>query len=225
MASSKRSPAGCGTIRKKVVQRGGKEYVYWEARYSNGFDPGTGKQIQKSISGKTQKEVAQKLKAVTAAIDEGTYVAPCKMTVGQWLDIWTAEYLGAIKPRTVNHYQGVVNYRIKPGLGAVKLDALNPHTIQSYYNSLSKEGRAPKTIRNLHGILHKALQQAVSNSYIKSNPADSCILPRAVRKELKPLDEGMISSFLKAIQGHQFEELFTVTLFTGMREGEALGLL
>ena len=35
----------------------------------------------------------------------------------------------------------------------------------------------------------------------------------------------MISAFLKAIQGHQFEELFTVTLFTGMREGEALGLL
>ena len=49
MASSKRAAAGCGTIRKKVVQRGGKEYVYWEARYSNGFDPGTGKQIQKNI--------------------------------------------------------------------------------------------------------------------------------------------------------------------------------
>jgi hypothetical protein len=63
-----------------------------------------------------------------------------------------------------------INYRIKPGLGAVKLDALNPHTIQSYYNSLAKEGLAPKTIRNLHGILHKALQQAVSNSYIKAQP-------------------------------------------------------
>ena len=62
MASSKRSAAGCGTIRKKVIHSGGKEYVYWEARYSNSFDPGTGKQIQKSISGKTQKEFAQKLK-------------------------------------------------------------------------------------------------------------------------------------------------------------------
>ena len=83
MASSKRAAAGCGTIRKKVVQRGGKEYVYWEARYSNGFDPGTGKQIQKSISGKTQKEVAQKLKELTAALDAGTYIAPSKVTVGQ----------------------------------------------------------------------------------------------------------------------------------------------
>lgn len=80
----------------------------------------------------------------------------------------------------------------------------------------------PKTIRNVHGILHKALQQAVSNGYIKANPANHCILPRPVRRKLQPLDEGMIAAFLKAIQGHQFEELFTVTLFTGMREGEAL---
>lgn len=222
---ARKAAAGAGTIRKKTITRNGKQYTYWEARYTTGHDPGSGKQVQKSITGKTQKEVSQKLKAVTTAIDAGTFVAPCKMTVGQWLDIWTEEYLGGVKPRTVDNYKGVVRSRIKPGLGAVKLDALTPHTIQSYYNGLSKEGLAAKTVKNIHGILHKALQQAVANGYIKINPADSCILPRAVRKELKPMDEDMITAFLKAVQGHQFEHLFTVTLFTGMREGEALGLL
>ncbi len=222
---ARKAAAGTGTIRKKTITRAGKEYTYWEARYTTGRDPGTGKQIQRSITGKTQKEVAQKLKAATAAIDAGTYSAPSKMTVGQWLDIWTAEYLGAVKPRTVDLYKGVAKSRIKPGLGAVKLETLTPHTVQSYYNGLSKEGLAPKTVKNIHGILHKALQQAVANGYIKTNPADSCILPRPVRRGLKPLDEDMITAFLKAIQGHQFGDLFTVTLFTGMREGEALGLL
>lgn len=222
---ARKAASGSGTIRKKTINRGGKEYTYWEARFTLGYDPGTGKQIQKSITGKTQKEVAKKLKEATAAIDAGTYSAPSKMTVEQWLDIWTAEYLGGVKPRTVDNYKGVVNARIKPGLGAVKLESLTPHTIQSYYNGLSKEGLAPKTVKNIHGILHKALQQAVANGYIRTNPADSCILPRAVRKELKPMDEDMITAFLKAIQGHQYEQLFTVTLFTGMREGEALGLL
>lgn len=222
---ARKSAAGSGTIRKKTITRNGKEYTYWEARYTEGYDPGTGKQIQRSITGKTQKEVARKLKEATAAIDAGTYTAPSKMTVEQWLDIWTAEYLGGVKPRTVDNYKGVVKARIKPGLGAVKLEALTPHTIQSYYNGLSKEGLAPKTVKNIHGILHKALQQAVANGYIKTNPADSCILPRAVRKELKPMDEDRITTFLKAIQDHQYEHLFTVTLFTGMREGEALGLL
>ena len=70
---ARKAAAGTGTIRKKTVTRSGKEYTYWEARYSAGKDPGTGKQIQRSITGKTQKEVAQKLKAVTASIDSGTY--------------------------------------------------------------------------------------------------------------------------------------------------------
>ncbi len=222
---SRKAAAGTGTIRKKTVIRGGKEYTYWEARYTTGYDPGTGKQIQRSISGKTQKEVAKKLKEATAAIDAGTYTAPSKMTIGEWLDIWTAEYLGGVKPRTVDLYKGVVKSRLKPGIGALRLEVLTPHAVQSYYNGLSKEGLAPKTVKNIHGILHKALQQAVSNSYIRTNPADSCILPRAVRKELKPMDEDMITAFLKIVKGHQYEELFKVTLFTGMREGEVLGLM
>ena len=45
MASSKKNAAGCGSIRKKIVRRNGKEYPYWEGRYTVGFDPGTGKQI------------------------------------------------------------------------------------------------------------------------------------------------------------------------------------
>ena len=76
MPSSKKNAAGCGTIRKKTVTKNGKDYTYWEARYTMGYDPGTGKQIQKSITGKTQSEVAKKLKEATAALDAGTYIAP-----------------------------------------------------------------------------------------------------------------------------------------------------
>lgn len=216
-----KSAAGSGTIRRKTVTRGGKQYTYWEGRYTVGYDPGTGRQIQRSISGKTQKEVAQKLKAATAAIDAGTYQAPSKMTLGQWLDTWTAEYLGGVKPRTVDSYKSIVKNHLKPAMGAVRLENLNAHTIQGFYNGLDM---APKSVKNVHGILHKALQQAVTNRYIPFNPADACILPRIVKKELHPLDDTQITAFLTAIKGHRYEALFTVTLFTGMREGEALGL-
>ena len=227
---ARKAAAGTGTIRKKTITRNGKEYTYWEARFTTGYDPGTGKQVQRSITGKTQKEVAKKLKEATAAIDAGTYTAPSKLTVGQWLDIWTAEYLHGVKPRTADSYKAIVKAHLKPGLGAIKLEALATHTIQSFYNSLSapRKGGDPlsaKTIKNIHGILHKALQQAVANGYIRFNPTDPCVLPKVVRKELKPLDEVQITAFLKAISGHRYEDLFTVTLFTGMREGEVLGLL
>lgn len=221
--SNTRAAQGAGTIRQRKDGR-------WEARYTVGRDPGTGKQVQRSVYGATQQEVRKKLAQLTAALDAGTYKEPCKMTVGQWLDIWSADYLGGVKPFTVVSYTGHIKNHLKPALGSVKLEALNAHTIQEFYNSLGAEregkpGLSPKTVKNIHGVLHKALQQAVKIGYLRFNPADACELPRAVRKELKPLDEEQSKAFLKAIQGHRYEMLYTVTLFTGMWEGEALGLM
>lgn len=115
---------GAGSIRKITTTKNGKTYTYWQARYTEGFDPGTGKQIQRSITGKTQKEVAQ----------------------------------------------------------------------------------------------------AVLVGYLRYNPADACVLPRIERKKIKPFDDAQITAFLTAIQGSRFETLFILTLFTGMREGEVMGL-
>lgn len=226
---SRRAAQGTGTIRKKTVTRSGKQYTYWEARYTEGVDPGTGKQIQRSITDKTQKEVAQKLKAATASIDQGTYISPSKITVGDWLDIWARDYLGGVKPYTVVAYTGTIKNHIKPALGAIKLSTLNAHTIQGFYNGLTAEregkpGLSPKTVKNVHGVLHKALQQAVAVGYIRFNPADACTMPRMKKVEIRPLDEEESKAFLRAIQGHRFEVLFTLTLFTGLREGEVLGL-
>lgn len=229
MASSKKSAAGCGSIRKKIVKRNGKEYPYWEGRYTCGFDPGSGKQIQKSVTGKTQKEVAQKIKELTAALDAGTYIAPNKMTVGQWLDTWQNEYLANVKPSTVSSYEATIRNHLQPGLGALRLDSLTTHDIQEFYNSLhspseSRNTLSSKTIKNIHGILHHALEQAMLNNYIRSNPSNACVIPKAIKKKVKPMNEHQIADFLKAIKGHKYENMFLVALFTGIRQGEVCGL-
>lgn len=164
-----------------------------------------------------------------AAIDKGTYKEPCKLTVGEWLDIWQKDYLGNVKPRTADSYRATVETHLKPAFAAVKLEGLKSHTIQVFYNSLSqgrngKPGLSPKSVHNIHGVFHRALQQAVALGHIHINPTEACILPRAERKEIHPLDEDQISAFLKAIEGHRYELLYRVALFTGMREGEILGL-
>lgn len=225
-----RAAQGAGTIRKKTVTRNGKAYTFWEARITVGHDPGTGKQIQRSFSGKTQKEVREKLQAAAVALNDETYQQPTKLTLGGWLDIWSEEYLGDVKPFTVASYKTQIRVHIKPALGAVKLQSLSSHQIQRFYNSLAKtdgtkKALSAKSIKNVHGVLHRALQQAVENQYIRFNPSAVCKLPRIVKKEIQPMDEKQMGEFLKAIKGHRYETLFTVTLFTGMREGEALGLM
>lgn len=220
---NKKSASGAGNIRKKTVTRDGKPYTYWEARFTTGYDPLTGKQIQRSISGKTQKEVAQKLREVTAEIDRGTYIEPCKMTVSEWMDIWLKEFLINVKPRTKDSYRSSVKTHIEPALGMIRLDALDTLTIQRFYNRLSQTLSA-KSVKNVHGVLHRALQQAVVGKLIRDNPTVGCALPKGEKQEIHPLTEKQISDLLKVIKGQRFERIIVVTLFTGMREGEVLGL-
>ena len=123
---------GGGTIRQRPDGR-------WEARYTLGIDPGTGKQIQKSVYGKTQREVRQKLTAITAEIDSGTYQEPCKMTVNEWLDIWLRDYQIGVKDSTAYLYERQAKLYLRPVLGSIPLETLKAHTIQRLYNSLSQE--------------------------------------------------------------------------------------
>ena len=59
------------------------------------------------------------------------------MTVREWMDTWAEIYLGGVKPRTAEIYKSDIRlYYIKPALGAIRLDALNTHTIQQFYNAL-----------------------------------------------------------------------------------------
>lgn len=227
MANGKRNAQGAGTIRKKTVKSKGKEYTFWEARYTEGIDPATGKQIQKSISGKTQREVLQKLKEVLHEMDAGEYKAPSRVTVADWLDTWLDEYIKpSSKPLTYDTYKSRVETHLKPCFGKTRLQALSTVQIQSLLNAcLSEKKLQPKTVKNIYGILHKALAQAVKLGFITHNPADACELPRMTKRDIKPLTENEMSAFISEIsEGEPLESLFTVALFTGMREGEICGL-
>ena len=219
-----RNANGMGSLRQKTV----KGNIYWEGRYSV-IDPVTGKSVQRSISGKDQAEVYAKMIKAQTEINEGTYIEPSKMTVGEWLDIWLKTYLNGVRPYTILNYAQHVNNHIKTVFGKVKLDKLNTHMIQQFYNDLgtvhgNKPGLSPKTVKCIHGIFHKALQQAIEIGYLRSNPTTACKLPKVERKEVKSLDNEAIQSFIKAIRGHRFEVIFLVTLCTGLRRGEVCGL-
>ena len=228
--NTSRNAAGAGSIRKKTVTRNNTQYTYWEARVTTGYDPGTGKQIQRSITGKTQREVSQKLRELITELDKGTYLPPSKLTLSQWLKTWHEDYLGSVKESTAYLYQENIRLYIDPALGAVKLEALTTPMIQHFYNELasgSKDSKplSAKTVKNIHGVLHKALQQAVSIGFLRFNPSDACVLPRAGKAQITPLEGEQIPAFLEAIKGHKHQVLYTVALFTGMREGEILGLM
>ena len=142
---AKRSAQGAGSIRER------KDGL-WEARYTVGRNPATGKQVRRSVYGKTQQEVRKKLTAITSDLDNGVFTEPSKLTFGNWLKIWLDEYCVSIKPRTKSLYENCIEYRIKPFLGSVKLQKLKPAMIQKFYNDAlngkqdNKKAISPKTV-------------------------------------------------------------------------------
>ncbi len=238
-----RKASGEGSLRKVEKVKAGKKYVYWEARLSVGTDPGTGKQLVRSFSGKTQREVLEKMQAAAADVNKGEYFEPSKITLGAWFDIWFNTYCGDKKYLTIKQYKSMTDSHIKPALGAVKLCKLTTPMIQQFYNELQRTGRtvkekdtktgkistrqeplSAKTVKNIHGILSKALSTAVAVGYLRNNPADSVTLPRVERKEIHPLTDAQIKAFMKVCSGHEYERVYKLILFTGLREGEAMGL-
>lgn len=242
MAKGTRRAQGTGSIYKKTVTRKGKEYNYWEGSVTVGYDPGTGRQIRKTFTGKTQKEVSQKMQSAAVAVQDGDFFEPSRMTVGQWIDLWLRDYTADKKYLTVKHYTAQCNTHIKPALGALKLSKLTPPQIQAFYNELAKTGRivhtkdskgktiisheplAAKSIRNIHGILTKCLSTAVDIGYLKSNPAERVTLPRAEKKEIHALTDEQVQKLFKAAEKDEYGHLLQVIVFTGLREAEAMGL-
>lgn len=223
---------GEGSIRKRSNGT-------WEARVTVGVNPETGKIITKSIYGRTQKEVREKLNALQEAnepqaVDPPAEApssaaqteadAPEEMTVGEWLDTWLAEYLADVKQGTYNCYESLVRCHIKPAFGELHLSELRPPMIQKFYNQLRTEGLSPKSIKNIHGCFHRALDMAVRIEYLSKNPTSFCVIPRVVEKQVVPLDAPEQKRLFEALKDHPFESLFLTAIFTGMRVGELLGL-
>jgi integrase len=215
--SRKRNAQGAGSIRRRKDGR-------WEARYTVGRNPETGKQIQKSIYANSQKEVLKQLHQIQADILSGNYLEPSKMTLGIWMDIWLSEYKRDVKQTTKVSYSGNIKNHIKPELGSIPLQKLQAHHIQSFYNYLQHTGKSPQTIKNIHCALHGALERAVKLGYIRSNSSKVCTLPRTVKKEMQVIPNERMGEFLDRIKGDCFETLYHVVLFTGMRHGEIHGL-
>jgi integrase len=85
-------------------------------------------------------------------------------------------------------------------------------------------GLAPKTVRNIPAMIHRALVDAVAWKYINDNPASSIRPPKLARARRKVWTPDQIRTFLKSVQQDRFAALFLLELTTGIRRGQLCGL-
>lgn len=180
---------------------------------------------RKVFYGKKRAEVAEKINAAIADQRRGMLPTTSSATVQEYIEPWLEDvHKSTIKLSTYNHYEKLVRLYIVPGLGRIKLQSLTPQQVQTFYSKKLKEGLSPKSINNIHGLLHKALSNAVKWNILPRNICDAVTPPRLRRKEKTVLAPEQAHVLLQNIKNHRLEALLTLALVTGMRCGELLAL-
>jgi integrase len=95
---------------------------------------------------------------------------------------------------------------------------------QLQYGTLRAAGRAPKTIRNVHGVLSKALGDAERWGLASRNPARLADPPAVTRPRVRVWSPEQTRAFLAAVGSDRLFAVWLLAATTGMRRGELLGL-
>lgn len=195
----------------------------WQARY-HVLVGGAWK--RRALYGKTKEEAAKKLRQALGARDDGAQPISAKETVGKYLDGWMAgiEAGGELRPRSVASYRGTIELYLKPALGKVPLARLQPQQVAQLYRDLLAAGKSAKTVRNTHGVLHRALEQALRWRLLPVNVADLVDPPRRTPHEMDAFSPEEARQVLAAAAGDDLEALWVLALTAGLRQGELLAL-
>ena len=228
---AKKRANGEGNIRKRKDGR-------WEGRYTAGHDPVTGKQIFKNVLGKTQPEVKEKLKKALVEAGQVDFTKSGKYTVGTWMDEWF-ENVAKIKVRPSSHqtYKGYIDNHIKPNIGNIPLEKLTTMDLQKFYRKLLTKGRverieaenqpkglSAKTVRNINQVISSAMDLAIAQKIILTNPTNACELPKVEHQEMQTIPAEQLQAFLDEARATGVYEMYYIELATGLRRGELLGL-
>jgi predicted transcriptional regulator len=172
----------------------------WEYRFDLGPDPLTGKRRVATRRGfPTRKEAAAALRTAMSAAEKGRHVKASRQTIAEFLDEWLTAIQGRIRPTTWTNYRDYRDAYVNPVIGGTTLQDLTPVRINLLYSHLLTQGRvrkatgtspglAPKTVRNVHVMLRRALRDAVKWGYIPRNPAEDAEPPGGTRPQAEGMD-------------------------------------
>jgi integrase len=191
----------------------------WVAQLSIGGR--VGRRFLKRIR-KTRREATEALDQLRAGHASGQQ--PSRLTVGAYLEQWVRDARN-IRPSTRHGYEAVIRYHLAPTIGHVRLVALTPPHVEAMLATVD-ERLSPKSLRNVHAVLRRALGQAQRAGLVARNVASREFVdaPRVPVEEPRALSADEVRRFLVAASDDRLAALFVLAIGTGLRQGELLGL-
>ena len=194
-------------------------------------DPETGRRRKTSLGGyATRTEAREALRAAQDQARRGWH-GPDRSSLGDFLRDWLTGVEMSRAPTTAALYRTLLEHHVIPRIGGVRLQALRTADLTTLYAELLRAGGrdgaalAPKTVRNIHTTIRKALVDAVAERRLDFNPAEAAKLPKAERhRELLVWTSEQVAAFLQGAREDRLAPLYVLAATTGMRRSELLGL-
>lgn len=187
-----------------------------------GYDE-KGKQIRKSVSGKTRKQVSDKLEELKRRYQVG-FLDTSNQTFGEFLEYWLEHSVARTNTKsTYSNYKYACEHVLIPQLGDIELKKVGPQHLQMAFNATLDAGKG-RTSELAYSVSHRALQMAVRWKLIAVNPATLVDKPAYKKKEMTCWNPTQIAKFLEVAKEDRHYALYVFLLTTGCRIGEALAI-
>ncbi|AQU67824.1 tyrosine-type recombinase/integrase [Streptomyces niveus] len=199
---------------------------YWHGRVTVGVCD-DGKPDRRHVMSKvSEAEVIKKVRALEKQRDEGKVRKPGRpWTVKAWLLHWVEEIAKpSVRENTYAGYEVAVRVHLIPGLGAHRLDKLEPEHLDRFYVKMQANGSKPATAHQAHRTIRTALNHALRRGHVNRNVASLAVPPRIEEEEVEPYDIEEVQRLLVEAVKLRNSARWSVALALGLRQGEALGL-
>ena len=214
-----RAPNGTSTI---YLGADGK----WHGRVTMGVRD-DGKPDRRHVKRKTEAEVIKAVRELEKKRDAGTAAkAGRPWTVEKWLMHWVENIAApTVRYKTITTYRTAVYKHLIPGLGAHRLDRIEPEHFEKLYAKLGKTGDLKAvSIHQVHRVARTAFNEAVRRRRIGSNPVLLAKPPRVEdEEELEAYSAEEIQRIVTAALKRRNGVRWVLALAMGTRQGETLG--
>lgn len=143
-------------------------------------------------------------------------------SVEAFLHRWLRDVIYPTKrERTYVGYRSIVETVLIPAFGIADARQLVSRDVQRWVAGLRV---SPMTVRHYVDCGRGAFRWGMRHGLRDDNPFANLDLPRVVRRDVTAMTPAMARRILAAVEDEWFAPLVTVALYTGLRQGELLGL-
>lgn len=198
---------------------------WWHGRVTIGVRD-DGRPDRRHVRGKSEAEVTKKVRKLERERESGKVRKPGKAwTVSAWLCHWLENIARpGLRDNSYDAYRVAIERHLIPGVGAHRLDKLEPEHLEVLYRKMRKAGSKPGRVHQVHRTIRTALGEAERRGHLTRNAAALAKPPRLVPEEIEPYSVEEIRLILTAAAERRNSARWAVALALGLRQGEALGL-